>query len=49
MLAGNSSWTVDDFLLLGLIFVLGPLCFVSLLEVWRRWSEYRRIRNHFRH
>jgi hypothetical protein len=33
----------------GLITALGWFAFVNVVERWRRWSENRRIREHFRH
>jgi hypothetical protein len=41
------SW-LDTLLLGGLVILIAGVAFVSALEGWRRWSEYRRLRKHFR-
>jgi hypothetical protein len=46
MLGGN--W-LDTLLVDGLAILLAGFAFVSALEGWRRWSENRRIKKHFRH
>ena len=47
--SGSIGWAFEDLLLLGLAVLFGGLCFLSALQGWRRWSENRRLRKHFRH
>ena len=44
---GGTDW-LDTLLLGGLATLIGGFAFVSTIEGWRRWSEYRRLRRHFR-
>jgi hypothetical protein len=32
----------------GLAVLLGGIAFVSAVEGWRRWSDHRRLKKHFR-
>jgi len=47
MTADVSGW-LDTLLLSGLAVLIGGFVFVSAMEGWRRWSERRRLRKHFR-
>jgi hypothetical protein len=40
---------LDTLLLAGLAILVAGFAFVSAVEGWRRWSDNRRIRKHFRH
>ena len=40
---------LDPLLLSGLAVLFAGFTFVSAVEEWRRWSEHRRLRKHFRH
>ena len=44
---GGTDW-LDTLLLGGLAILIGGFAFVSTIEGWRRWSEYRRLKKHFR-
>jgi hypothetical protein len=39
----------DTLLLAGIVILFAGFAFVSAVEGWRRWSDNRRIRKHFRH
>jgi hypothetical protein len=39
---------LDSLLLGGLAILIAGFVFVSAIEGCRRWSEYRRLRKHFR-
>jgi hypothetical protein len=39
---------LDTLLMSGLAIVLVGFAFVSAVEGWRRWSEHRRLKEHFR-
>jgi hypothetical protein len=43
----GASW-LDILLLSGLTILLVGFLFVSAVEGWRRWSEHRRLKKHFR-
>jgi hypothetical protein len=43
------SWDLDFLLFAVFAAALGWFAFVSVLAGWQRWSEDRRIREHFRH
>jgi hypothetical protein len=43
------SWDLGFLLFAALVTALGWFAFMSVLEGWRRRSEDRRIREHFRH
>jgi hypothetical protein len=43
----ETSW-LDTLLLDSLAIVIAGFAFVSAVEGWRRWSEYRRLKKHFR-
>jgi hypothetical protein len=40
---------LDTLPLAGLAILVAGFAFVSAVEGWRRWSDNRRIRKHFRH
>jgi hypothetical protein len=44
---GGSDW-LDTLLLAGLAILFAGFAFLSAVEGWRRWSDNRRIRKHFR-
>ena len=44
---GGTDW-LDTLLLGGLAILIGGFAFVSTIEGWRRWSEHRRLKKHFR-
>jgi hypothetical protein len=41
------SW-LDTLLLGGIVILAIGFIFVSAVEAWRRWSEHRRLKKHFR-
>jgi hypothetical protein len=43
----GTNW-FDILLFAGLAVLLGGVAFVSAVEGWRRWSENRRLKEHFR-
>jgi hypothetical protein len=43
----GTSW-LDILLFSGLAILLAGFFFVSAVEGWRRWSEHRRLKKHFR-
>ena len=47
MPGGGTNW-FDILLFAGLAVLLGGVAFVSAVEGWRRWSEHRRLKKHFR-
>jgi hypothetical protein len=47
MPGGGTNW-LDMLLFAGLAVLLAGVAFVSAVEGCRRWSENRRLRNHFR-
>jgi hypothetical protein len=48
MPAGGTD-LLDTLLLAGLAILFAGFAFVSAVKGWRRWSDNRRIRKHFRH
>jgi hypothetical protein len=47
MAADATGW-LDTLLLGGLVVLIGAFVLVSAIEEWRRWSERRRLKKHFR-
>jgi hypothetical protein len=44
----SGTGRLEILLFSGLAILLAGFLFVSALEGWRRWSQYRRFKNHFR-